>query len=105
MAFVIIYNEKLEGMLDSSEVHEAVKDAGENLAAAAVGIYLGERVLPEHNDYVTSFKVESEGRNVVVVNHDDTAFWVEFGAHAGGKTKVLGYAPLRRAIDSASAGL
>jgi len=32
-------------------------------------------------------------------NDDPSAVWVEFGAHAGGRTAVLRYRPLARALD------
>lgn len=71
---------------------------------AAKEIYLADRVLPDHNDYLNSFEVYRSGNSYIVYNGDHTAFWVEFGAHAGGKTAVLGYAPLRRAVDVIASG-
>lgn len=102
MARVVIYQPKLEAILHEPLCKTNTKFVGERIKAIAVGIYLAQRVLPSHNDYVSSFVVEPEGKSVLVGNTDDTSFWVEFGAHAGGKTAVLGYAPLRRAIDAAS---
>lgn len=71
---------------------------------AAKEIYLADRVLPDHNSYLNSFDVYRSGNSYIIHNTDDTAFWVEFGAHAGGKTAVLGYAPLRRAVDVIASG-
>lgn|SRR5678816_2033328 len=35
-----------------------------------------------------------------VLNDDPSGVWVEYGAHAGGKTPVLGYRPMTRALAS-----
>lgn len=102
MARVNIDKLKFEAMLDNPECTRNTNEVGTEIAGLAKGIYLGDRVLPSHNDYVSSFVVEMEGRSALVGNTDDTSFWVEFGAHAGGVTPVLGYAPLRRAVDAAA---
>lgn len=80
------------------------KEAAEEVKAAAIEVYLSQRHLPDHNEYVTSFSIEEhpEKPSYIVKNTDRHWFWVEFGAHAGGKTPVLGYAPFRRAIDIVS---
>ena len=104
MARVSIDKTKFDAMLDNPECTRNTENVGEDIADLAQGIYLADRVLPSHNDYATSFVVYMEGRKALVGNTDDTSFWVEFGAHAGGKTPVLGYAPLRRAVDAAAAG-
>lgn len=102
MARVVIYHEKLDAMLDTPEVRRHMHGVGVEIVGFAQSIFLADRVLEEHNDYVSSYVVEQDGRSTYVGNDDDTSFWVEFGAHAGGKTAVLGYAPLRRAIDVAA---
>ena|SRR6478609_4702319 len=66
---------------------------------SALEVYLSQRVMPDHNTYAKSFEVYRSGYSYIITNTDNTAFWVEFGAHAGGKTAVLGYAPLRTAVD------
>lgn len=54
--------------------------------------------------YVSSFKVRRvfNGRRFVwqAYNDDPTALWVEFGAHAGGKTPILRYRPYGKALES-----
>lgn len=49
---------------------------------------------------------ENEGQICAVVyNTDFTAWWVEWGAHASGKTPVLGYHVMMRALEAvASSG-
>lgn len=103
MARVNLDEKKLATIAVSGEgtMREVRKKAFE-VKNAAKEVYLADRVLPDHNDYVSSFEVYRSGRSYIVTNTDDTAFWVEFGAHAGGKTAILGYAPLRRAVDIVS---
>ncbi len=52
--------------------------------------------------YLNRFSVEKIERARGVVyrskNTDPAAKWVEYGAHAGGETKVLEYAPFRTAL-------
>lgn len=53
--------------------------------------------------YIQSFRLRRvrnlrAGPGYRVINDDPGALWVEFGAHAGGKTFVLKYRPLGRAL-------
>lgn len=51
--------------------------------------------------YVNKFNVRKLQRARLIYrseNTDPAATWVEYGAHAGGKTKVLEYAPYRTAL-------
>jgi hypothetical protein len=51
-------------------------------------------------DYENAFETKQYHVNgVVLTNTDPKANWVEFGAHAGGKTPVLNYRPLTTAMD------
>jgi hypothetical protein len=58
--------------------------------------------------YRNSFEIDEgvyNGEPVVsVVNTDPDAVWVEYGAHAGGITPVLGYHVLGRAMDRVTIG-
>lgn len=49
--------------------------------------------------YVEVFVLRKIGLNYRLVNRDPGANWVEWGAHAGGVTPVLKYAPMRTALD------
>lgn len=100
MAKVRIDKKRLEGMLYEEGMAKITAEVALDIVQAAKAIYLSLRQLPDHNDYLGSFEIKRRGKNYIVTNTDDTAFWVEFGAHAGGKTPVLGYAPLRRGIDA-----
>lgn len=87
------------------ELHKTAKA----IEREAKTIYLAERKLPDHNEYLNSFSTFRSGRSYIVTNTDDVAFYVEFGAHIyphGNKNAdriaVLGYAPLRRAVDIVS---
>lgn len=55
--------------------------------------------------YEQSFVKAKVGRTWWLINNDPGALWVEFGAHAGGRTLVLKYRPLGLALDSVSAGV
>jgi len=52
--------------------------------------------------YIRSFKLEriqkARGHSWIVVNTDPSAAWIEYGAHAGGRTLVLRYYPLKTAL-------
>lgn len=49
--------------------------------------------------YLESFTTEWRGQTLFLINEDPAANWVEFGAHAGGKTPVLKYRPLGTALE------
>lgn len=102
MASVSIQTDNLKKLLSHPDAKESLGLIAYELVEAAKAIYLSQRVLPDHNEYLDSFEVEETKRGYIVRNTDREAFWVEFGAHAGGKTPVLGYAPLRKAIDVVS---
>jgi hypothetical protein len=53
--------------------------------------------------YVYSFRITRDGRVWYLSNIDPGAVFVEFGAHAGGKTRVLGYSPMRKGMDAVAA--
>lgn len=91
-------------MFDNQEAQNLLRKKCNEMIAIAKEIYLSQRVLPEHNDYLDSFQIVKRGKHFLVTNTDDTAFWVEFGAHAGGETAILGYAPLRRSLDVLASG-
>lgn len=50
--------------------------------------------------YVNSFELSKGVRKWHFKNTDPGALLVEFGALAGGNTRVLGYSPMRKALDS-----
>lgn len=56
--------------------------------------------------YIASFRLDWHANTASwrVVNDDPGWFLVEWGAHAGGKTRVLRYRPLSRALDIVAAG-
>jgi len=99
---------KIAKFLNSQLVLKLKKRKAEEIMRYAKEIYLAERVRPNHNLYLQSFEVRRAGNNYITYNSDPVAFWVEFGSRvewppgSGQKYDVLGYAPLRRAIDAAS---
>lgn len=50
--------------------------------------------------YLQSWNITVDADGVVwLINEDPAAAWVEFGARAGGRTPVLKYRPLGRALE------
>lgn len=81
----------------------AVVKIGNDIRRAAVANALPRR----HHRYRNAFAVDAglAGGTVIarISNDDFTAGWVEFGAHAGGKTRVLGYHVMTRAMEAVAA--
>lgn len=102
MARVVLNHKKLEELTTSGEVMRALERKAELIVDAAQETYLARRVLPDHNDYAHKFYVERRGTFYRAGNATPHSVWVEFGAHAGGKTAILNYAPLRTAVDIVS---
>lgn len=100
----ILDNAKLKAVM-KRDSKDALKDKTEDLKEDAIGVYNALNVLEHHKQYVSSFQVLPNGDSYVLYNGDSETFWVEYGAHAGGKTFVLGYAPMRTAIDIEAAHL
>ena len=101
-------------ILDGAKVQADLAVVAEQLNEVAKGVFLsqseGDSEAPVY--YVQSFNVRrvrhtptpnplyQEGkRGVAASNNDRTAEWVEFGAHAGGKTPVLKYRVFGKAMD------
>lgn len=93
-------------ILNSVKVEAALLDKGYEAIVLAKSIFAAHS---RHEStpptlYAQSFKLRRVRRGlaraVQVYNDDPTAEWVEFGAHAGGKTPVLKYRILGRTFDS-----
>lgn len=99
---------KVEALVRSSGKADAVmREVCEEIITEAKAVYSaraeGDNRLSETSPpkYLESFSaVKTSDGNWAVVNDDPGAAWVEFGAHAGGRTPVLKYAPLRTAVDN-----
>lgn len=80
---------------------EFVNRAIELFAASSKGDDMAPILYPDH------FGIREVHHGLVeaieVYNDDPTAEWVEFGAHAGGKTRVLRYRILGRTADAMEA--
>lgn len=92
----------------SNEVDRFVKKTAQKIIRNARIIFLSQ-VKHTHGvtipPYADSFKLNRLRRGVwQVLNTDPAALWIEFGAHAGGKTKVLAYRPLGKAVDAVQGG-
>lgn len=95
----ILNRAALRGVMNSPEAQRYTKGRAERIIEIAIGIFLEERELVESVTYIRSFSLRKIRRGYRIHNDDKTAVWVEYGAHAGGKTPILGYAPIRKAID------
>jgi len=96
---------------DTDEVHLALTLLGHEMIEIAKGIFDAsskhdpEDLAPHYNE---SWEIKHVYRRLVrgiqVYNSDSTAEWVEFGSHAGGKTRVLRYRVMGRAADVLESG-
>lgn len=97
-------------MLYSKETRDAQMKKAEAIKDEAKAVFEAhDRHSDDVDTYINSFYVDYRQGKVVVGNHARTAFWVEFGSHIhphGNKNipaiSVLGYSPLRTAVDIVS---
>ena len=102
-----------EAMWASNGTAEQLEDIARRLNEAAAAVFTAEEVKTNEErlsettppKYIESFKVVRNelpgGRfSFLAVNDDPGALWVEVGAHAGGRTRVLKYRPYGRAMDA-----
>lgn len=97
-----INHREFEKILYEDDMKVVTAEKALDILVAASEIYLGDRKLPDHNDYLNSFETKVEGKSVWVGNTNPHAFWVEFGAYRPPHEPHLyrlGYAPLRRGLD------
>lgn len=98
-----------EVILNSRQVQTEVYKTGERFITKAIALY--ESVDKEEDTppilYSAHFGIRVVARALVeaiqVYNDDPTAEWVEFGAHAGGKTRVLRYRIFGHTADAMEA--
>lgn len=93
-------------MLNGPEPQRLLHDTGEEFIVLCKQIY---EVESKHDaedltpHYGNSFSLTETSRRLIrairVYNTDVTAEWVEYGSHAGGKTRILGYRIMGRAAD------
>jgi hypothetical protein len=109
-------------MWDSADLSKILKAKAEEINKEAASIFVSEEVKTEKarrrhdprvagikrlTKYVESFKLKrvrtiTDNRKSyawLALNDDRQAFWVEVGAHAGGKTLILKYRCFGRAVD------
>lgn len=97
--------EALKEILNGQPVRELMNTLAHDAITTARSIYAnstrGEDTPPFV--YNNSFTVREEShdgvQSVDVYNEDPTAEWVEFGALAGGTTRILGYRVLGKTLD------
>lgn len=99
---------KVEAMLRTSPgVQQYAEEVCDDIISEAKAVFIAkekkgnEELTSETSPpkYLASFGKRREEDRWVVYNDDPGAVFVEFGAHAGGKTPVLKYAPMRTALD------
>lgn len=104
MAEVVVTREDPSGweeILHDPEVRAYLEAKAAEFVGVAEGIFAASS---KHEDtppvlYPASFFIDQTSDGVRVGNNDRTAEWVEFGAHADGKTPVLRYRVLGRTLD------
>ena len=102
-----------EAMWASTGTAEYLEDIARRINEAAAAVFTAEEVKTNEErlsattppKYLDSFKVVRAevpgGRfSFLALNDDPGALWVEVGAHAGGRTRVLKYRPYGRAMDA-----
>lgn len=111
MARVLINHTKLESVAFKSEgTKRALRKKAYEIRNQAKEVFRAhDRHSDEDDTYLDSFYIHPKGDHYIVGNNAFTAFWVEFGSHIyphGNKDLekifVLGYAPLRTAVDIVS---
>jgi hypothetical protein len=99
---------KVEALLQRSKGANAyAKDFCDDIVSEAKKVFIAKNVKGNEDatsetsppKYLERFSVRREPDRWVVSNNDPGAVFVEFGAHAGGKTPVLKYAPMRTALE------
>ena len=103
-----INEQALVGVATNSPRYDAyVATIGAKYIEEAKAIFRRRRKTSQRNRsetsppaYIESFFVRKVGKDWWFGNSDPGALWVEFGAHAGGKTFVLKYRPLGLALDA-----
>lgn len=104
MATEVVTREDPSGwdyILNDAEVRAYLEAKGHEFIEVAQGIFAASSKREDTPPvlYPDSFFVDQTASGVRVGNNDRTAEWVEFGAHAGGKTAVLRYRVLGRTLD------
>lgn len=97
-------------MMKSQSGNRLLKRKAEEINAMAAAVFISRQHLDNEWDlsettppkYLASFRTRKieRAKGIVwrAINIDPGAAWVEYGAHAGGKTKVLEYASYRIAL-------
>lgn len=104
MADFKVNQSAIEKIIRSSpQYKEMSRKIAQRILETAKAIYVSQskgRGEPPHF-YAESFRLEWNPETLAwrVINDDPVWMWVEYGAHAGGKTAVLKYRPLGRALD------
>lgn len=104
--FIVDFPDFERKMLNSIEVQARLEEVGLEFIEIGKGIYEVQShhdqldLSPEYNESwgirrVYHFLIKS----IEVYNSDVTAEWVEYGAHAGGKTRILKYRVMGRTAD------
>lgn len=85
-----------------------VNDLAEQLKARAIRIYI-RKAKHENTEapyYITRFRITAVNgktyKGYRVTNDDPMWMWIEFGAKARGKTKILRYRPMGEAMEEMS---
>jgi hypothetical protein len=100
--------QKVKKVATRSPLYEFyARKKAEEIKQVAIAVYLGQQRADNEArtsetsppKYLLSWEIKQDGSDFFLINTDPGAMWVEFGARAGGKTRVLRYKPLTRALD------
>lgn len=113
---VVIYDSAFHRIINTDpRVSELCRLRAEEIIEAAKGVFIQRSRWDNEFDtsettppkYLESFNLRKVRKAASfawrVVNEDPGGLWVEYGAHAGGKTFVLRYRPMGRGLDIVAA--
>lgn len=98
----VLDNAALEAIAKGPKAREYALELAEEAHAAAVAVFWSQSRHDPHatGAYLAGLHAVMTLSGARLVASDGKWHWVEFGAHADGKTYVLGYHVLSRALDA-----
>lgn len=88
-------------VMTSPQLDRQMEAVAEDMRQTAEDVYISQEKGTGFGNTRQSFVTRRFRGGWAVVLSDWKAHWVESGAHAGGVTPVLGYRPMRTAMDRA----
>lgn len=102
--FVVNPDAILKAVRETNKYKDYAGLVAQRILDTAKAIYLSQSKGEDKPPYIyiNNFSLDWESSTLTwkVINDDPIWAYVEYGAHAGGKTEVLKYRPLGRALDT-----